>query len=294
VISHLCAIDAWTFLVARSLGFMQRTPMTRIALVSLFAAACSNNNNNTAIDAAPAHDASHDASQDASRDAPSSPDAPSGSHGQVAVVEMTLQGAVMSGVSANMSDAPVFGTVVGTDGPCTMYHDNQGSQISAGTINVTGTTTAITLNPLGTPPNVHYSPSPTPPTDLYTDGATISVQAAGGDVAAFSGTVTAPTALAGFTLPTTMSRAGYTATWTAGTGQQVWVILGTLVGDNMICRVDDTGSFAVPASTFALVPATVDMIVAGLARVSEDDIATPDVQVFAASEVASGLIPLTQ
>src|SRR5262249_46487517 len=132
---------------------------------------------------------------------------------------------------------------------------------------------------------------------VYSPGATISVTAAGGDFPAFSGTVTGPGTLAGYTVPTTISRAGYTATWTAGSGPKIWVFvigLASTTTTDIICRGDDTGTFTIPPSTFALLPAAADQGVAAVARVAELDLTTPLASVYVVDEISSGLIPITQ
>ncbi len=131
------------------------------------------------------------------------------------------------------------------------------------------------------------------PANVYADGATINVAAAGGEFPAFSGSLTAPATLAGFTVPTTVSRAGYTAHWTAGAGPKVWLIISGGSGDSLLCRVDDTGTLVVPSSSLALLPAAITQVAVGLARVSEQTISTPDVSIFVVSIITSGLVTLT-
>lgn len=263
--------------------------MLRCSLLIVLVAAC--NNPETQPDAATHDAATHDAphvSPDAASDAP-----PAERHGQVSVAKGTGPQGAISSVSANLSDVANFGTTVATDGPCTLYHQIQGGRFSAGIIMVSGTTPSLTMTPSGTSPSVHYTTSPTPATNPYADGATITFSAAGGEFPAFSGTVTAPASLAGFTVPTTVSRAGYTATWTAGAGPKVWVIFSTLSMDTLLCRVNDTGTFTVPASAMALIPAANTQVAVAVARVSQHDIVTPDVLLFVVSVIASTVVPLT-
>ncbi len=262
----------------------------------LVVAACGSNN--PAVDALIVHDGpstQHDAPPP--HDASPPPDAPAMLETQVAIAEGTGPNGAMANVSANVYAGDIYGIQAGTDGPCTLYHTAQPPQLSAGTIAVTGTTTAYTLTPTGTAPNVHYTTSPQAAAPLFTTGATISITAAGADVPAFSGTVTAPAPLAGFTPPTTVSRSGFTAAWTAGSGPKVWVILPGFDGSTteiLVCRVDDTGTFTVPPSSFALMSGADNQAVVGLARVSETLTNSPYVSLVAVSEVIGGVVPLTQ
>ena len=139
------------------------------------------------------------------------------------------------------------------------------------------------------------------PKPAFTAGATVTFTAAGGpDVGAFTASVTAPATLAGYTPPTTMSRAGYTATWTAGSGPGIWVILaaidGSAGGDGVVCRVDDTGSFTVPASTFAMIPSTATTGFVGVGRVAPTTVAvgTVMVTVQATSYITSGQVTINE
>lgn len=215
---------------------------------------------------------------------------------------VTLSNDVAGGganVSAVFVDGPAFGPTLGSDGPCKLFANPPSRGFSAGVISLTGTTTALTMTPNGTPPQVGYTTTPAVPATVFAPGATLTVQAAGGDVPAFTATVTAPSTLAGFTPPTTsLSRAaGYTATWTAGGGQGMWLIVIAEIGtgaDVVLCRVPDTGSFAIPASTFALIPALATKAAVGLARVSEANVAIGQgsVAVVVASTASSKLLTL--
>jgi hypothetical protein len=239
---------------------------------------------NPLIDARPQPDAQADASPDAA--APRS-----------GLVSLGEDGAT-SNAGAIFASGDVFGSPVGVDGPCSVTMSPAQRGLSAGTISITGTATALTLTPAGTAPEVDYSASPNPPTPLFTAGATISVQASGGpDFPAFSATVTGPAALTGFTAPTALSRAGYTATWTAGT-EKIWIIAvatnHTAIPAYVVCRVDDTGTFAIPASTFAMIPADYTEAAVGVGRVSSMDVTTSSGQVTVAaiSDITSSFITL--
>lgn len=267
-------------------------------LVTILLAACGDDGStHTTIDAPTSH---QDAAIDSkSIDAPA--DASLVREAQVAVVKGTSPQGDQVEISATVVAGSVYGSVLGVDGACTHYAgDSSGLTYSAGTITVTGTNVDYTVTPSGSPPDVHYTTTPDESQPLYTAGATISIAAAGSsDFPAFTGTVTAPATLAGFTAPTTVSRAGYTATWTAASGAKVWLILGGLdtVGGQssiVVCRVDDTGSYTVPASSFALFPTAYDQIVVAIARVSETLLTSPKVSLVGVYELAADPVPLTQ
>ncbi|HEY1553223.1 MAG TPA: hypothetical protein VGF94_00245 [Kofleriaceae bacterium] len=193
----------------------------------------------------------------------------------------------------------VFGTPVATDGPCGLNGSASTMVLDAGAITVTGTASPVTLDYGGSP--AKYEASPTPPYPLFTAGATITVTAAGGaGVAGFTGTVTGPANVAGFTRPTTMSRAGYTLTWTAGAGPGMWVLIAGVDdmfdSSGIVCMVPDTGTFAIPASTFALLPAADTMGGVAIVRVAQTEVTDSDgtkVYLIGASQDSSTIIPLT-
>ena len=102
------------------------------------------------------------------------------------------------------------------------------------------------------------------------------------------------------TPPTTMSRSGYTATWTAGSGPSMWVIFAAFDSNNGdggvgICRVTDTGSFTIPSSTFALLPATADTGFAGVGRIAPVTVNAGNTMVIvqAVSYITSGDVTIT-
>jgi hypothetical protein len=270
---------------------MPASDMHRLALV-LLVAACGS-------DPVKQPDASVRPIDAPSIDAPP-PDAAVHREGFVLISQGSSSGSATAGVSSQFVDGSVFGTPLGVSGPCLAFNNPPNKGISAGVLTVTGTAMTITATPSGTPPNVGYTNAPTPPKPLFTAGASITLQAAGADFPAFSTTLTAPAAVAGFTAPTTVSRQGYTATWTAGAGPKMWVlIVGTdaafSTADVMICRVDDTGSFTVPAAAFALLPATDTKTLVALARIDEKvtTVASGTATVGVANQVSSGLVNLT-
>jgi len=268
--------------------------MKQLILVTVVAACC--NSNHGMIDAPNEPvDAHADAPPDVAIDAP-----PRATAGMIQISQGTGAGSAQSSVDANFSTS-LFGTPAGTDGPCTLYPTAGAKQkFSAGTISITGTVSAITLSPSGTAPNVSYTAG-TIPDPVFTAGATISVSGAGGpDVGAFSGSVTAPAALAGYTAPTTsISRSGYTATWTAGSGPAIWVIAAGFnsisgAGDIVICQVADNGSFTIPSTTFAMLPASADSGFAGIGRVATATVSAGAtmIDIEATSYITSGVLTL--
>lgn len=199
-----------------------------------------------------------------------------------------------------LTGANVMGPIVATDGPCTEYGATPAATLDAGSISISGTLSPITLT-ASSGSSLSYHPTATVPYPIFSAGATITFAGSGGTgFPAFSGTVTAPADIAGFTKPTTLSRAGYTARWTAGSGPMLWVLLagvdGSFNGTTVVCVVPDTGSFAIPASTFALLPAGDTMGGLAVARVAEGavDVAGGHVQLEAVSEGSTSLVPLTQ
>jgi hypothetical protein len=107
--------------------------------------------------------------------------------------------------------------------------------------------------------------------------------------------------LTGYTPPTALSRAGYTATWTAGTDAEILILVGAIGrqrndGVTVICRVPDTGTFTVPASTFELIPASDDHAIVIVGRIAETVATMADARVTfdVLSAVGSGVLVLAQ
>jgi hypothetical protein len=254
-------------------------------------AACGNSSNKPHFIDGPPGDAPIDVAIDA---------AAAAHFGRVEVSQGTDNGSASSGVSVSFS-TDKWGPMVGTDGLCNVVNA-AGTEpaFSAGTVTITGTSSPIQATPSGTAPNVRYAAVGTVPKPAFNAGATITISGNGGpDVGAFSGSVTAPAAIAGFTTPTSVSRAGYTATWTAGSGPTMWVIVAGFDasghGAIAICVVSDTGSFTVPASTFAMMPSAANMAFVGLGRVAPMTTTVGGVMITvqATSFVTSGAITLT-
>lgn len=264
--------------------------MKLLALVCLLAA-CGNDPKPAHFIDAPPADAPIDVAIDA---------APTAHFGRVEVSQGTSNGSASSGIDVTFS-TDEWGPMVATDGPCKVLGTGTEPEFSAGTVTFTGTASTITASPTGTAPTVRYSATATLPQPAFAAGSTITISGAGGpDVPAFSGSVTAPAAIAGYTPPaTTLSRAGYTATWTAGSGPTMWVIVAGFDsaghGGVAICVVPDNGSFTVPASTFAMFPSTANMGFAALGRVAPMTTTVGGVMVTvqATSYVTSGDLTLT-
>jgi hypothetical protein len=262
-----------------------RTPL----LLLVICAAC-DSDPETAVDAP---GGTPDAAVDAPPDAPPSPRG-----GWVVIIEQSDgQGAVDSDVDIAFADRSPYGQTIASDGPCTAYDDPVMDTLSAGMVTVAGTTTTVTATPMGTPPDVRYETTPqTIPDNLFDTGAIINVTAAGGpDVAAFSGSVTAPAALAGYTPPAApISRAnGITLTWTAGAGPQIWVYMVGLTQQHIrfvICRVNDTGTYTLTPANLMLIPPTAttnEMIGFAVGRNALTQVTIPggNVDIFAMSAV---------
>jgi hypothetical protein len=237
----------------------------------------------------------------AQKPAPSGPSAPSSPReGTITVVRGSHGGTAASGVDAVFSTSSQWGTVEGSDGPCTAYKRAPAAGLSAGTIRISGTTEPITLDESHASTGLKYRAADRVPTPSFGDGATITVESTGGaDIPAFSSSVTAPTSLAGYTPPKILSRSGYTATWTPGSGGTIMVAIHagnprTHTGDSLICRVEDTGAFTVPATAFALIPLSDDHAILMVGRVAETTLTAADVRVMidAISFVGSGPFPL--
>ena len=178
-------------------------------------------------------------------------------------------------VDARFADSSLWGTEIGRDGPCTLYRRVPTVGLSAGTITITGTSRAITLDPARVEQGIMYRPVGPLPDPAFGEGASITVTTNGApDLPAFTASVTAPQALAGYTAPKALSRTGYTATWTAGSAPEIMIIVGALdlrakAGVVAACRVQDAGTFTVPASTFALIPTSLDQAIVMVARFAE-------------------------
>jgi len=86
--------------------------------------------------------------------------------------------------------------------------------------------------------------------------------------------------LAGFTPPTTISRAaGFQAMWTAAAGQRMWLLIVAQAGSNafvLLCRPPDSGSFKVTPAALALFPAPTTSVAITLTRAGESHLDLPN------------------
>ena len=76
-----------------------------------------------------------------------------------------------------------------------------------------------------------------------------------------------------------------------------WLVLVGIHGSQssvLVCRVDDTGSFTVPSSSFALFPTVYDQVDVAIARVSETLLTSPAVSLVGATEQVTNPVALTQ
>ncbi len=180
-----------------------------------------------------------------------------------------------SGAEATFAKTSWSDAAIGSAGPCAIYKDLPSPGLDAGTIAITGTTEPITLEQTAKQNGVVYRPTSDVPNPVYADGATITVASSGGaDIPAFTATVTAPTAVVGFEPPTSVSRTGYTATWSpnAGAGMMLVLVAGSRHSHDragIVCHVDDTGTFTLPLPVFAFIPPSADRVSVTVARVAE-------------------------
>jgi len=208
--------------------------------------------------------------------------------GRVLISNSMLGGSPSAGASAVFTGGSVWGTVIAADGSCIAYMGSASDTSSAGAIMITGTESPITLMPTGTAPDVMYQSVGMQNGTFFQAGAAITAQAAGAqgatDVAAFTLTTTAPAAVTGFSPPGTISRSGFTTTWTQGDGSHMWILVfgfdpqaGSAV--EVICDANDLGSFTVPATTFTLLPVADTQVIVGVARVHDSSRVLSDTRV---------------
>lgn len=214
--------------------------------------------------------------------------APGRKEGQVFVAETPIIPIAM----AMFVNGPLY-TETGTAGPCFVGADNPATSLDAGSVMITGTTSTVALAP--DDPGDVYTPTTQLPNDLFTAGATVTATASGATVPAFTGTVTAPARLGGLVPPTAYSRSSATTlTWTAGTGDAMWLLF-TSTGGSLLCRVPDTGSYAVPGAAFALLPTQVTQVSLIAYRVNEAEVQAGawTVTLRAADGISSAQVPLS-
>lgn len=217
-----------------------------LALV-LFVAACGDDGG-TIADAATGDtttvaDAAHDA-------------APTAKEGQVFIAEAHSPAEIATAF-AMFLNGPLLAPTGSADG-CLTMPNTSGASLSAGSIDITGTTEPLML--VQDDPGDVYTTTTLPPTDLFSAGDTLTVTASGDEVPAFTATVDAPAPLANVGFPASLSRsAPATVTWTAGTANAVWLLLNsaTVTEGALLCRTTDTGSFTMTPAALALLPSGV-------------------------------------
>ncbi len=192
-----------------------------------------------------------------------------------------------SSAFAGFTTGEVWGTPFGSFGDCIRYDGTFVDSYSAGTITVTGANLSpLTLAPSGAAPNVTYAPTVTPPVDLIDPADVLDISASGGTIPAFSGTVTVPGTIAGWTTPGTVDRSlDFATTWTAGSATHAWVMIQLIdsgTGDLaiLLCETNDDGAYTVPQEAVALLPTTYDIVFAMLWRMNETVVFPTDATVF--------------
>jgi hypothetical protein len=149
-----------------------------------------------------------------------------------------------------------------TQGPCQVQTcSNNTAQVSAGTVSVSGTNVAAMLQPQA---DGTYGSISSSPTQLFNEGAMLTVNAGGGVVAAFGGSLTAPSRVL-ITTPAqgagaiTVNRGqGFTATWSGGSAGDVVLYFdgGASRSTQLFCHfAASSGNGTVPASALQLIPA---------------------------------------
>ncbi len=265
--------------------------MNRLLVVALLVGACGDDGGGATIDAATIDTAvMPDSSLDASVDGP-----PEAKEGQVFLGEArTLTNQSTPVAIAMFVNGPLYVTLGSADG-CDAIDDMPSSSLSAGSITVTGTTSAVTLaqSSLTSP----YTANPPAPADLFAAGATLTVTATGAVVPAFTGNVVAPQPLADVVFPASISRAApATITWTAGTADTMWI--GVASADatpgGMLCKAPDNGSFTLTTDAIGLLPSTLTQLTMFAYRMNETPVTTGawTVSVRAADGVIADTTPI--
>jgi hypothetical protein len=220
--------------------------------------------------------------------------------GLVSLGESDTAGSASSNAIAQFTVEPVYGTPAATDGPCTLFGMDPSDGYGAGEIELSGTMQPISLDEQGDPPHVTYVASTEVPDPVFVPGAQLSVTAQGDIVPAFTASVIGPMPLEGWTPPSTLSRSGYSITWTPGTGSSIQLVIGADHpgtadgGAAILCILDDTGAFELPASTFALIPAADDEAILGIGRLARTTVMAGEVSVVFQASISTltGPFPL--
>jgi hypothetical protein len=184
--------------------------------------------------------------------ADASPDAPSKKYGFIGVAEAKAanQTAVL-GIFGTDLDVTVSSR---DDGPCQIVKAYAGSNppVGAGTVTVSGGTAAPVMITFDTTNNYFFMTSGF----SYATNDQLSVSATGATVPAFSGTIAFPASLTVTSpVPTSLSKTGFTTTWTPTTSTVSVAINQYPSGApklNILCLFDGAaGTGTVPASALA-------------------------------------------
>jgi hypothetical protein len=212
--------------------------------------------------------------------------------GQVVIMEGRSPDPSATAV-ASFVDGRLLVPIATADG-CDVFDNTPASSLDAGSITITGTSTPLTL--VQEAAGKVYTTTQSVPDDLFSPAATLTVTATGGTVPAFTGGVTAPAPLDSLVIPSSISRATpATITWTAGSGNEVWVLVAALNGAarGMLCRTTDSGSFTLTEAAIAQLPATTTEVSLLVYRVKKTVVTAGswDVMLYAVDNVTN-VVPL--
>ncbi|NVB82660.1 MAG: hypothetical protein HOV81_30060 [Kofleriaceae bacterium] len=222
--------------------------------LTLLLAACGDDGN-TLVDAATADTRSADT-------------APANKEGQVFIGEVHTP-VELASAYAMFVEGPLEMPLATADG-CRTMANTAPTSLDAGGIAIDSATTSVLLTQRDA--GDVYTPAITPPTNVFAAGESLTVEATGGMVPAFNGTVTAPAMLADVVIPSPLSRsAPATITWTPGTATAMWILVtsDTATPGAMLCRTADSGSFTLTTSALALLPSTLTKVSVVIYRMNE-------------------------
>lgn len=213
---------------------------------------------------------------------------------RVGVVNL-MEGGSFLGVFASITDGPErpVPSVIARDGDCAVYRRPAPSLCeggcdgvcedgtcrpwpaprSAGTITVTGLRQALAFEPSA----FGYTPSPPPPDELFADGATIGVSAAGAAVGGFSVALTGPAQLvAPFQNLTLVDGEPATVTWTAAGSGRIQVALvvgwhGAPWEAMLLCETVDDGELVIPGALVTALPRATSGLEAHVSTITRFD-----------------------
>lgn len=217
---------------------------------------------------------------------------------RISISQGTADGHAGASAEVVFSDGPAWGVVVASWGPCAVRAPLSKARLAAGTIDITGTSAPVSLPESSQDSSGKRKVMLAPP--AFTPGTELVVHAAEGpDVRAFTASVTAPSALAGYTPPKVLSRAGTRFEWAPASGGDIMILIGATddVGRNPMflnCRVSDVGHFDVPRAAFALLPSSHRIGFVLVARIAETQQMVGDVKITidAQSVIGAGPLPL--